>query len=273
MEVPYYHGPLYDVLGDGIHAGATFHALSLPGRLAIDNPLDGARFERDMAGKPAILDAKGARGRAVLFSPHPEMGDLLRKYIALDGYVRRYLPIRGFATMRDTLRHYRVSDAPSFRLVANAVHALMSDSTTRRVTPERPIEQHGDDLAAVCRGAFESLPAFGAGEQGDLLRDVASRIGARLEQAAARDRTLGGGAAPATAPAHAAATERAHCATMRAHLAGTMRAHLAETMRAHCAAPLERPVAQQLMELDLGVALLEGATRLGAFDRALAAAT
>jgi hypothetical protein len=53
MEMPYYHGPLYDVLGSGIDVAATFHALALPGRLAIDNPLDRERFERDVAGKPA----------------------------------------------------------------------------------------------------------------------------------------------------------------------------------------------------------------------------
>ncbi|HEY3460139.1 MAG TPA: hypothetical protein VGL52_04890, partial [Casimicrobiaceae bacterium] len=103
MEVPYYHGPIYDALGDGIDVAATFHSLSLPGRLAIENALDQPRFEREMEGKPAILRAAGARGRAVLFSPHPEMGDLIRKYTALDGYVRRYLTIRGAATMRDTL--------------------------------------------------------------------------------------------------------------------------------------------------------------------------
>ena len=113
IDVPYYHGPIYDVVGPGVEVAGTFHGLSLPARLAIDNPLDPARFERDMAGKPAILVAAGERGRAVLFSPHPEMGDLVRKYVALDGYVRRYLPIRGFTTMRDTLRHYRVADAPS----------------------------------------------------------------------------------------------------------------------------------------------------------------
>src|SRR6185312_2618446 len=94
MEVPYYHGPIYDVLGEGVGVAASFHAFTLPARLAIDNPLDRERF-------------------------HPEMGDLVRKYIALDDYVRRYLPIRGAATMRDTLRHYRVTDAPSFRLVLN----------------------------------------------------------------------------------------------------------------------------------------------------------
>src|SRR5262249_33675670 len=114
IEVPYYHGPIYDLLGDGIDVAATFHAFALPGRLAIDNPLDRDAFDRDMAGRPAVLAVSGERGRAVLFSPHPEMGDLIRKYIALDGYVRRYLPIRGYGTMRDTLRHYRVADAPSF---------------------------------------------------------------------------------------------------------------------------------------------------------------
>lgn len=248
MEVPYFHGPLYDVLGPGIEVAATFHALSLPGRLAIDNPLDHERFARDMAGKPAILDVSGARGRGVLFSPHPEMGDLVRKYMALDGYVRHYLPIRGFATMRDTLRHYRVADAPSFRLVLNAVHTLMSDRDTRRVAPPPDSPSADDDLAAVCSQASASLPGLASGEDNELLRDVASGIRTRLEAAAKRDRAL------SRKPAHAAAA----------------RSHLVATMREHLATVAERPVTQQLMELDLGVALLECATRIGELDAALA---
>ena len=39
--------------------------------------------------------------------------------------MKKNLPIRGFGTMRDTLRHYRTTDAPSFRLVQNAIDALM----------------------------------------------------------------------------------------------------------------------------------------------------
>jgi hypothetical protein len=61
VEVPYYHGPIYDLVGGGVEVAATFHSLSLPGRLAIDNPLDEALFRREMAGKPAILLASGDR--------------------------------------------------------------------------------------------------------------------------------------------------------------------------------------------------------------------
>ena len=93
-------------LGEGIDGrGDVPRRCRCPARLAIDNPLDRERFERDMAGQARDSARRGARGRAVLFSPHPEMGDLVRKYIALDGYVRHYLPIRGFA---DDARH----DAP-----------------------------------------------------------------------------------------------------------------------------------------------------------------
>src|SRR5215472_17578181 len=191
IEVPYYHGPIYDLLGDGIDVAATFHAFALPGRLAIDNPLDREAFDRDLAGRPAILSVAGDRGRAVLFSPHPEMGDLVRKYIALDGYVRRYLPIRGYGTMRDTLRHYRVTDAPSFRLVLNAVHALMTDThSTRNPSPMRGIEREAERsdectgaLPDLCRRALAELRDFGGGEEGDLLRDVAAGIAARLDAA------------------------------------------------------------------------------------------
>ncbi len=145
MEVPYYHGPIYDLLGPGIEIAATFRELTLPGGLAIDNPLDHERFQRDMAGKPAILLVSGKRGRAVLFSPHPEMGDLIRKYMALDGYVRHYLPIRGFGTMRDTLRHYRIADSPSFRLVQNAIDELMTTAPKKNTSAPAPASASGTD--------------------------------------------------------------------------------------------------------------------------------
>lgn len=250
MELPYYHGPIYDLLGEGIEVAAIFHALELPGRLAIDNPLDREQFERELAGKPAILSVAGKRGRAVLFSPHPEMGDLVRKYIALDGYVRRYLPIRGFGTMRDTLRHYRVADAPSFRLVQNALHALTSGAS--EVAPagrDDEADASPEALAALCRGALARLPAFGTDEEGALLRDVASGIATRLERAQARiDPTL----------AHAAALQPA----LR---------HLVATVTEQRKDAAYSSAAQQLMELDLGVALLECWLRAATFDRALAA--
>jgi hypothetical protein len=253
IEVPYYHGPIYDALGEGIEVAATFHALAMPGRLAIDNPLDDARFARDMAGKPAILSATGERGRAILFSPHPEMGDLVRKYIALDGYVRHYLPIRGFETMRDTLRHYRVADAASFRLVHNAVHELMAHARPPGRSAPGPTKRRENDLAALCRAALRALPDPGAGEEGDLLRDLAAGIEARIEPAAGRAAIV------------LKETDR---------FARWMPSydHLAATIDSHLSSPPTRQPAQVLMELDLSVALLECWARAAQCDLALAAA-
>jgi hypothetical protein len=269
VEVPYYHGPIYDLVGGGVEVAATFHSLSRPGRLAIDNPLDEARFRRDMAGKPAILlasanragpshAAHGARSgapathRAVLFSPHPEMGDLVRKYIALDGYVRHYLPIRGFDTLRDTLRHYRVTDAPSFRLVSNAVHELMTGA--RCTTAARsPVATHvaKTDLLTLCEQASMRLPPFGEGDEGDLLRDAAEGIRARMVAVAGR-------------AAAAAKTVESGARLWSSY------SHLVETITAHAQRPPASSPAQALMELDLGVALLECWTRVAEFDRAIA---
>ena len=254
VEMPYYHGPIYDVLGDGIDVAATFHAFALPGRLAIDNPLDRDAFDRDLAGRPAILSVSGDRGHAVLFSPHPEMGDLVRKYIALDGYVRRYLPIRGYGTMRDTLRHYRVADAPSFRLVSNAVHLLMAAAPTRDHAAQGTTEQTpGADIPALCRLALTGLPESGEGEEGALIRDIASGIATRLDRVQERSRAV-----------TAAGVSESLQAPMR---------HLGHAVEEHWKDEAERTVTERLMELDLVVALVECWTRAAEFDLALAGST
>jgi hypothetical protein len=259
MEMPYYHGPIYDALGPGIEVAATFSELSLPGRLAIDNPLDRDKFQRDMAGKPAILLATGNRGRAVLFSPHPEMGDLIRKYIALDGYVRHYLPIRGIGTMRDTLRHYRICDSPSFRLVQNAIDELMTmvPKAKTAATPSAMAiaSTRGDgsdgDIIALSRREVDALPHFGAGDEGDLLRDVAARAGARID--------------PISERAVRAMTRVGELAALRASWN-----HMAATMEAYFDTASGRTPAQQLMELELSIALVECWTRVAELDLALA---
>jgi len=129
VEMPYYHGPIYEAVRAPTGIAARFCSLTLPARLPIDNPLDAARFTSEMAGKAAILTT-GDTARAVLFSAHPEMGDVVRKYIALDSYVAHYLPIRGSAVMEQTLDYYEPNDAPSFRLILNAIdHLLAADRT------------------------------------------------------------------------------------------------------------------------------------------------
>ncbi len=134
LDMPYCHGPVFAELDRTVSTAATFERLVMPGSLFIDNPLDEPAFAREMAGCAAILRAEAARGRAVLFSPNPEMGDLIRKYIALGSYVPRYLTVAGEALMADTLRHYRPLDPPSWRLILNAVHSLM----LRRAPSEAP---------------------------------------------------------------------------------------------------------------------------------------
>ncbi|HVO88976.1 MAG TPA: hypothetical protein VMV45_10570 [Casimicrobiaceae bacterium] len=269
MEVPYYHGPIYDLVGEGVEVAATFQALTMSGRLAIDNPLDRARFDRDMAGKPAILTAAGDRGAAVLFSPHPEMGDLVRKYIALDGYVRHYLPIRGFATLRDTLRHYRVADAPCFRLVHNAIQALMmgigasaradactksSRSSAAVAAQQFPARAPGAaDLRSLCGRAVSALPELPADDEGELLRDVARGIAQRLDRMEKR------------------AIFAMHNTPEDSNLMPSRR-HLEATMADHMRHATHRTVTQQLMEADLAVALLECWTRAVELDRAIAGA-
>ena len=258
MEVPYYHGPIYDLVGPDIDVAATFRELALPGRLAIDNPLDRDKFERDMAGNAAILLATGNRGRAVLFSPHPEMGDLIRKYIALDGYVRHYLPIRGVGTMRDTLRHYRICDSPSFRLVQNAIDELMT------MAPAKPAAaasakavasaRGGADIIKLCRRQVDALPHLGAGDEGDLLRDVATRAAARIDPISER-----------------VTDAMKHAGELSA--LGASWNHLAATIEDHIGTATDRTPAQQLMELELSIALVECWTRVAEFDLALASRT
>jgi len=195
VEMPYYHGPIYDDPGPGVEVAAVFDGLCLPGRLGIDNPLDARRFQREMMGRPAILRTQGRRGRAILFSPHPEMGDLLRKYVALDGYVRRYLPIRGRPTMEDTLRAYRPLDSPAFRLVLNASHALMDTPGRRRgraAEPQRVQTRLANPLSGLrlftetTSRLLASFPLSDSRGHGAVVQTVAADLDGRLAPAASR---------------------------------------------------------------------------------------
>lgn len=139
IEMPYYHGPVFAELDRAVSSAGSFDRLVMPGHLFVPNPLDDGFFRREMAGHTAIIRAETRRGRAVLFSANPEMGDLIRKYIALDTYVARYLPLRGEAAMADTLRHYRPLDPPSWRLILNAIHSLMLRFEPPGAMPTAPV--------------------------------------------------------------------------------------------------------------------------------------
>jgi len=166
LDLPYYHGPIYETWGEGVQPLARFHEHCFPGRLFIENPLERSFFDTEMRGRAAILFADGPRGRAILLSPHPEMGDLVRKYIALDGYVRQYLPIRGKRVMDETMAFYRSTEAPSFRMFLNAANMLMSKPLPAVPAP-RPnghgINDLGERSGALHRAVDEALSQIGAG--------------------------------------------------------------------------------------------------------------
>lgn len=121
VEVPYYHGPVFLNRPRRAATPATFQNYISPSHLFIDNPLDPAFFRSEMAGTPAIFRA--ADKRAIVFSPHPEMGEFVRKGIAIAGYARHYLPIRGHKVLDETLRFYLADDCAGFRLIYNAISA------------------------------------------------------------------------------------------------------------------------------------------------------
>jgi hypothetical protein len=162
IEMPYYHGPIFEAVRAPTVTAAHFCALTLPARLPIDNPLDAARFTAEMAAKPAVLTTLGDRGRAVLFSPHPEMGDVVRKYIALDSYVAHYLPIRGAAIMEQTLDLYEPIDSPSFRLILNALDYLLESAPAAgpHTSSSSPAPARAGELAHAEAGDKTAAPRW-----------------------------------------------------------------------------------------------------------------
>lgn len=270
VEVPYYHGPIWEDVGSGAAVSAVFDKLCLPGRVAIDNPLQGAVFRREMMGRPAILRVQGPRGRAVLFSPHPEMGDLVRKFIALDGYIRHYLPIRGRRTMEETLLAYRPLDSPGFRLALNAVHALMLESpaprrgdssqiTSAAPPTARPLARLRSFRQAV-EATLTPLRVPRATEYGAVVRTVAEDLASRLAPAAS-------GLANAL---------RRLSAMPGAEGQRILRAwnHLATrgTQTLERNLPPRRPVAERLMQVELAITLWDAWRRLIEAECALAPA-
>lgn len=154
LELAYYHGPVYEDQNRLSKTLARYAGYVLPSRLFIDNPLERARYETMMQGRPAILAGHATQGRIIVFSPHPEMGDFVRKGIALDGYVRRYLPLRGFKTMDETLHFYAQEDCLGFRLILNALlclGAFGNPPKTELRADSAPAGSVCGDLAAVLK--------------------------------------------------------------------------------------------------------------------------
>lgn len=165
IEVPYYHGPVFRERPRKAPVGGEFAGYIAPARLFIDNPLREDFFDAEMRGTPAIFSAADPDRRVVVFSPHPEMGEFVRRGMAVAGYVRRYLPIRGHKVMDETLRFYLKDDCAGFRLIHNAIGALglFAPRGTNRPadagaqTPARLLAELISDLDAAMWRAFAAL--------------------------------------------------------------------------------------------------------------------
>jgi hypothetical protein len=272
VEIPYYHGPIYDPAAvEQLHEGTsnaqqvevtgTFGSLTSPSRLMIDNPVDAEKFSNEIKDRAAILVANGPRGRAILFSPHPEMGDLVRKYVTLDGYVRRYLPIRGHGVMQATITHYRPVDAPAFRMILNAVHVLAERQQPTREPMLLPVSHDApvcsatlgtvldETLGLVTIDDDEPHAAILFAERDDLWARIAPAMGA-LTRALAIMSTRGDDESRSVIHAWN-------------HAAAAVCEHLGATVSS------ELPVAQRLMEVELAVGLAETCTALCGIEQIL----
>lgn len=258
VEIPYYHGPVWPEAGHNAPSLATFSSMACPSRLFIDNPVQADRFERDMRGRPAVLAPEGTH-RAVLFSPHPEMGDLLRKWIALDGYVRKYLPIRGPKVMEETLRFYCPEDSQAFRLVLNAMARLGAFSRPRlhaedsRIAEYTSARQAVDRLRSAVDTEFQHLLDDLADQRdapwSKLMAGEAERVRGEAQTIFGRlDRALNAEADPQTV-------------NELIRLSG----EAMETLRR----PADAPIVERLSFLELPVRLGAAATRLLEADAAL----
>lgn len=259
LDLVYYHGPIYDTLGPGTSALGTFARFDGSARLFIDNPLQEATFEREMRGRTAVVAAEGERGRAILFSAHPEMGDLLRKYMALEDYIPRYLPVRGRLVMEETLRYYRPEESRSFCLLLNAVE-MLSGAGRRGVEREPPPALQSVDTSAL-ESLSEAWQARRArlkasqGGLGELERMVADDLAERFAAAAHRlPSRLEGLARPGASES----------------IGRSFAAVAGHATTALSSSPDLRRPAETLLELELAVLLLEAWLRLADIDLSVA---
>src|SRR5579872_1080860 len=246
LEMPYFHGPVFAELDRSTSSAARFDTLVMPGQLFVPNPLDPGFFTREMAGHSAILRAENRRGRAVLFSPNPEMGDLVRKYIALDHYIAHYLPVRGEEVMADTLRHYRPLDAPPWRLILNAIHSLMLREKPASMAPSAPVPAQPPApkvrLPAAADAVARRLELPGDTPLGPLAVAVRDDLRGRLKSVGVRLEAVEEAFAALDPPAPA----------IRYLWAGCEAAALADL-----AAKSERSLTEQLAEIETALVLAE----------------
>ena len=248
LEIPYFHGPAFDEIGGNCIPLGHFRDLVTSGRLFIDNPLTPETFAAQMQERIAILSAEGPRGRAILFSPHPEMGELLAKYMLLESYIPQYLPIRGAQVMQETLTAARPEESRSFLLILNAIEMMASGAraATAAATPPEIAQAKvsGAQLDALARAWRErsKLLVPSNDGMGDLERFVLGGLERRLLPAVER-------LSPVLDRLASAGHDGPRLAASFAAIAGDA--------IASWQAPAERRPAELLLELELALLLIE----------------
>ncbi len=253
FEIPYFHGPAFDEIGENCQPLAHFRELNATGRLFIDNPLTPDSFATYLGGRIAAMKTEGARGRAILFSPHPEMGDLLAKYMTLEGYIPKYLPIRGALVMQETLDAYRPEESRSFLMVLNAIEDMAGAARPApeyAASPESAPLSSGDAALQALAEEWErraGTMVWTEGGLGALEQHVMAGLRRRLPDAvSALARSL-----PQTA---ATGGEGRRLVEAFSAIAG-------HAVAAWQAGPSRRP-AELLLELELALLLIEAWSRL-----------
>ncbi|AYD03941.1 BPL-N domain-containing protein [Neorhizobium sp. NCHU2750] len=185
IELPYYHGPIYSDAERSAAMLGHFKNYISDSRLFIENPLSPVLFEREMKGTPAIFTAPFGAGKVLTFSPHPEMGEFVRKGITFEGYVRHYLPIRGFKVMDQTLRFFMKEDCAGFRLIHNALACLGLFDAEHTEKSESAVPR-GDLPGALSRIEVTMARQFAAlsqmaGKEPENLQEIVAAETARLK--------------------------------------------------------------------------------------------
>jgi len=187
-----------------------------------------------------------------------EMGDIVRKYIALDGYVAHYLPIRGETVMADTLKHYRPLDAPSWRLILNAIHSLMLRYEPPGAMPAPPAPVQPPEpkvrLTAALDIALRRLPLDDDAPLRTLVGLVRDDLRGRIAELKERLATVEAAFSALDPPAPG----------IRYLWAGCETAALAAVA---AAAKNERPLSERLAAFETALALAEAWCRLGEGER------
>jgi hypothetical protein len=257
VELPYYHGPIYSNGQRFAETLGHFRNYISDSRLFIDNPLSAVVFSDEMKDTPAIFMAPFGDGKVLTFSPHPEMGEFVRKGITFEGYVRHYLPIRGFKVMDQTLRFFMKEDCAGFRLIHNAIACLgLFDGQTAGndpiSAPTAGLVDVLDDLDATMTKQFEAL-ALMAADESESLQDI---IAAETDRLKAEWTEVSSGLRQVTVSG-----------PIDARVAGG----LSSVLDAAAQAPQQTRLAELIVMTELPIRLAAAALRILACDQALSA--